>query len=274
MHHFVRSSLGEERTLFVSMVAESAGFIALSYARGLPVLIAALTLIAIGYGLAVPCLTTLFANVPVEQGVMQVRRLVMSARRFAWQCTDMLRHHKCLHRVVLHMANAQGIAGFIDRFGQAFGPILGGLIYRQLGAANLMLWTGFALAAISGVCLTFIGDGCAAWTREACCYRGQGYQQVGMVDDADVEDTDIGEVGEESFESDGQSSSSVELFGISSAGRASSKSALAAHAPGDAATAVPATSASAAAAPVSAVKEEASITSPKPAQPAGQLGVN
>jgi MFS family permease len=140
-------SLGEERTLFVAMAAESIGFIVLSYAHGLASLIPALSLIAIGYGLAVPCLTTLFANVPVEQGIMQ------------------------------------GIAGFVDRFGQAFGPILGGLIYRQLGAANLMLCTGLALAGISSVCLMFIGDGCAAWMREVCCYHSaQGYQTVEMAD--------------------------------------------------------------------------------------------
>ena len=137
-------SLGEERTLFVAMAAEAAGFIVLSYARGLTLLVPALSLIAIGYGLAVPCLTTLFANVPVEQGIMQ------------------------------------GIAGFIDRFGQAFGPVLGGLIYKQLGAANLMLCTGVALACISSICLMFIGDGCAAWMREMFCYHAaQGYQQVG-----------------------------------------------------------------------------------------------
>jgi len=141
-------TLGEERTLFVSMVAESFGFIVLSYVRNIYLLVPALSLIAIGYGLAVPCLTTLFANVPVEQGIMQ------------------------------------GIAGFIDRFGQAFGPILGGLIYRQLGAATLMLCTGVALACISSVCLMFIGDGCAAWMREMCCYHSsQGYQTVGTAEE-------------------------------------------------------------------------------------------
>ena len=33
----------------------------------------ALTLVSVGYGLAVPCLSTLFSNVPMEQGIMQVR---------------------------------------------------------------------------------------------------------------------------------------------------------------------------------------------------------
>lgn len=140
-------SLGEERTLLLAMMAESAGFIVLSYTANLPTLILALVLIAIGYGLAVPCLTTLFANVPVQQGVMQ------------------------------------GIAGFIDRFGQAFGPILGGLIYKQLGAAYLMFCTGFALAIISSCCLAFIGDGCLSWMRELCCYRAaQGYSAVRSAD--------------------------------------------------------------------------------------------
>ena len=63
-------------------------------------------------------------------------------------------------------------------FGQAFGPGLGGLIYKQLGAANHMLSTGVALAVISSVCLMFIGDGCFSWMREACCYSQQGYSQV------------------------------------------------------------------------------------------------
>ena len=83
----------------------------------------ALTLIAIGYGLAVPCLTTLFSHVPVEQGIMQ------------------------------------GIAGAIDRFGQAFGPIVGGSLLALLGEAGLMRFVGMGLAAISVLCLGFIGDG-------------------------------------------------------------------------------------------------------------------
>jgi len=162
-------SLGEERTLFVSMVAESLGFIVLSYAKGLTLLIPALSLIAIGYGLAVPCLTTLFANVPVEQGIMQ------------------------------------GIAGFIDRFGQAFGPIVGGLIYKQLGAANLMMCTGCGLAVISSICLMFIGDGCAAWMREMCCYHSaQGYQTVGTAEEDSMDMEEMSEM--ERADEDGHSS--------------------------------------------------------------------
>jgi hypothetical protein len=46
-----------------------------------------------------------------------------------------------------------------------------------------MLCTGLALAGISSVCLMFIGDGCAAWMREVCCYHSaQGYQTVEMAD--------------------------------------------------------------------------------------------
>ena len=69
----VVSRLGEEKTLFCSMAATSAGFVVLSFSTSLHLLAPALTLIAIGYGLAVPCLTTLFSHVPVEQGIMQVR---------------------------------------------------------------------------------------------------------------------------------------------------------------------------------------------------------
>ena len=134
--------LGEEKTLFLAMGATSGGFVLLSYATSLHLLLPALTLIAIGYGLAVPCITFLFSNVPVEQGIMQ------------------------------------GIAGAIDRFGQAFGPIVGGSLLHMLGEAALMRLTGVGLAAIAAVCLMFIGDGCFSWMREACCYSQQGYSQV------------------------------------------------------------------------------------------------
>lgn len=72
----------------------------------------------------------------------------------------------------------QGIAGAIDRFGQAFGPIVGGSLLHMLGEAALMRLTGVGLAAIAAVCLMFIGDGCFSWMREACCYSQQGYSQV------------------------------------------------------------------------------------------------
>ena len=55
--------------------------------------------------LQVPCISALFSAVPVEQGVMQ------------------------------------GIAGAIDRFGQAFGPIVGGIMLKALGEAMLMRCT-------------------------------------------------------------------------------------------------------------------------------------
>ena len=115
--------LGEEQTLVVAMAAVSSGFGLLSYATNVVLLAPALTLIAIGYGLAVPCLSALFAQVPVEQGIMQ------------------------------------GIAGAIDRFGQAFGPIVGGSLLALLGEAGLMRFVGMGLAAISVLCLGFIGDG-------------------------------------------------------------------------------------------------------------------
>lgn len=119
----VVSRLEEGRTLLLAMMAVSAGFVFLSYAFGLATLVPALGLIAIGYGLAVPCLSALFSDVPVEQGVMQ------------------------------------GFAGAIDRFGQAFGPLLGSSLLHVLGEQGLMRFTGCSLAAISSVCMLFIGEG-------------------------------------------------------------------------------------------------------------------
>ena len=116
-------TLGEEHTLVVAMASTASGFALLSYATSLVLLVPALSLVAIGYGLAVPCLSALFAEVPVEQGVMQ------------------------------------GIAGAIDRFGQAFGPIVGGSLLAMLGEAQLMRWTGIGLALVSALCISFIGEG-------------------------------------------------------------------------------------------------------------------
>ena len=126
----------------------------LSYSTSLALLAPALTLIAIGYGLAVPCLTTLFSHVPVEQGIMQ------------------------------------GIAGAIDRFGQAFGPVVGGVLLKVLGEAGLMRWTGVGLAIISSICLAFIGEGCLNWMRELFCHTAAGYKQVTTLDSIAEEDED------------------------------------------------------------------------------------
>ncbi|KAL1500071.1 hypothetical protein AB1Y20_012746 [Prymnesium parvum] len=150
----VVAACGEERTLAISMAATSLGFVALSMTTGLEMLIPALGIIAIGYGLAVPSLSTLFSLVPVEQGIMQ------------------------------------GIAGAIDRFGQAFGPLVGGAALHLLGEAGLMRYTGLALALISSVCLLFIGDGCVSWIRNSCMRSlGGGYapldQSQGDIDQAD-----------------------------------------------------------------------------------------
>ena len=38
----------------------------------------ALALVSVGYGLAVPCLSTLFSNVPMEQGIMQAHTLTLT----------------------------------------------------------------------------------------------------------------------------------------------------------------------------------------------------
>ena len=105
---FVVSRVGEERTLLIAMAATSLGFAALSYVHSVYELAPALALVSIGYGLSVPCLSTLFSNVPMEQGIMQ------------------------------------GIAGSIDRFGQSFGPILGGWLLDLVGQGWLMLCTGTA----------------------------------------------------------------------------------------------------------------------------------
>ena len=160
--------LGEEKTLFLSMAATSAGFVVFSCATSLHVLAPALALIAVGYGLTVPCLSTLFSNVPVEQGIMQ------------------------------------GIAGAIDRFGQAFGPIVGGVLLSLVGEVALMRWTGIALALVAAACLAFIGDGCTHWMREIFCYKQAGYRQVGHLDSVEEED-------EEGLEMESSPSSSPRL---------------------------------------------------------------
>jgi len=140
---FVVSRIAEERTLLVAMATTSAGFAGLSYVHSVYTLAPCLALVSIGYGLAVPCLSTLFSHVPIEQGIMQ------------------------------------GIAGSIDRFGQSFGPILGGWLLDLVGQGWLMLCTGAALAAISGVTLMFVGDGCLSWIKDTCFGKTtQGYDPV------------------------------------------------------------------------------------------------
>ena len=137
----VVAALAEERTLMLAMSATCVGFVLLSLATNLYGLVPALGCIAVGYGLAVPCLSALFSHVPVEQGIMQ------------------------------------GMAGAIDRFGQAVGPIVGGSLLVFLGEAKLMAATGIALAAVSGLCLLFIGEGCLSWARQS--FRGSaGYSAV------------------------------------------------------------------------------------------------
>ncbi len=153
----VVSRLGEGRTLLLAMLSTSAGFVLLSTARGLAVLVPALALIAIGYGLTVPCLSALFAAVPVEQGVMQ------------------------------------GFAGAIDRFGQAFGPIMGGMLLEVLGEAELMAITGCALATVSSICLLFIGQGLASWLGQLC-ERSDGYEHVASADVDEAQDDGDAEI--------------------------------------------------------------------------------
>ena len=161
--------VGEGRTLFIAMMATSAGFGLLSTAGifGIQALLPALGLIAVGYGLAVPCLSALFAGVPVEQGIMQ------------------------------------GIAGAIDRFGQAVGPIVGGAVLESIGEANLMRATGVGLAAISTVCLSFIGEGVSCWSRGGYSKLESAEQQElqplapsQAADENDAEEEDVSPRGE------------------------------------------------------------------------------
>jgi DHA1 family tetracycline resistance protein-like MFS transporter len=140
---FVVSRIAEERTLLVAMATTSVGFAGLSYVTSVYSLAPCLALVSIGYGLAVPCLSTLFSHVPIEQGIMQ------------------------------------GIAGSIDRFGQSFGPILGGWLLDLVGQGWLMLCTGAALACISGITLLFVGDGCLSWIKDSIFGKStEGYDPV------------------------------------------------------------------------------------------------
>ena len=59
----------------------------------------------------------------------------------------------------------QGIAGSIDRFGQALGPVLGGYLLGALGQVWLLRATGLGLAAVTSVCMLHIGEGCMSWVR-------------------------------------------------------------------------------------------------------------
>jgi len=150
---FVVSRVGEERTLLIAMASTSLGFSSLSYVHTVYQLAPALALVSIGYGLAVPCLSTLFSNVPMEQGIMQ------------------------------------GIAGSIDRFGQSFGPILGGWLLDIVGQGWLMLCTGTALAIISSISLLFVGDGCLSWIKDSLFGKTTaGYDPVGL----DQSDNSVG----------------------------------------------------------------------------------
>jgi len=142
----------EERTLMLAMASTSVGFCLLSLASSLVMLVPALGCIAVGYGLAVPCLSALFSNVPVEQGIMQ------------------------------------GMAGAIDRFGQAFGPLFGGYLLHLLGEARLMAATGVALASVSCICLIFIGDGCLSWMRQSLV-TSSGYSQVTTTDEEEAHES-------------------------------------------------------------------------------------
>ena len=191
----VVGALGEERTLVVAMAATAAGFLALSMTTNVWMLCGALSLIAIGYGFACPCLSTLFSNVPVEQGVMQVTR---RHRHCSHHRHRHLLHHLHHHLRHLHLTSAslrvvQGIAGSIDRFGQALGPIAGGYLLDKVGEAALLRYAAVALVAVSSICMLYIGDGCIAWLRLWSTQRA-GYAPVAVADAADDDDDDGPEV--------------------------------------------------------------------------------
>ena len=180
----------------VAMAATAAGFLALSMTTNVWMLCGALSLIAIGYGFACPCLSTLFSNVPVEQGVMQVtgrhrhchhhRLLHLRHRLRHLHLRHRLRH---LHFTTASLPVMQGIAGSIDRFGQALGPIAGGYLLDKVGEAALLRYAAVALVAVSSICMLYIGDGCIAWLRLWSTQRA-GYAPVAVADAADDDGDD------------------------------------------------------------------------------------
>ena len=87
----------------------------------------------------------------------------------------------------------QGIAGSIDRFGQALGPIAGGYLLDKVGEAALLRSAAVALVAVSSICMLYIGDGCIAWLRLWSTQRA-GYAPVAVADAADDDDDDGPEV--------------------------------------------------------------------------------
>jgi len=125
----INGSLGEQRTLVLAMACTSLGYAGLAAVASVASLVPCLGLVSLGYGLAVPCISTLFSHVPVEQGVMQ------------------------------------GLAGSIDRFGQVFGPVVGGWLLEEAGMETLMVSTGGCLAIVSAVCLCLVVDETSAWVR-------------------------------------------------------------------------------------------------------------
>ena len=91
----------------------------------------------------------------------------------------------------------QGIAGAIDRFGQAFGPVVGGAALHILGEAALMWYTGIGLALISSICLLFMGDGCVSWSRISCVRTvGGGYTLLGQSHTEEIEMAEEVEIAE------------------------------------------------------------------------------
>ena len=190
----VVGALGEERTLVVAMAATAAGFPRAvdDDQRVDAVWRCHHPLIAIGYGFACPCLSTLFSNVPVEQGVMQV------TRRHRHQPPPPPpppppHHLRHLHFTSASLPVMQGIAGSIDRFGQALGPIAGGYLLDKVGEAALLRYAAVALVAVSSICMLYIGDGCIAWLRLWSTQRA-GYAPVAVADAADDDDDDGPEV--------------------------------------------------------------------------------
>jgi hypothetical protein len=129
--------------------------------------------------------------VPVEQGVMQVTG--RHRHRHHHRLFHLHHHLRHLPFTTASLPVMQGIAGSIDRFGQALGPIAGGYLLDKVGEAALLRYAAVALVAVSSICMLYIGDGCIAWLRLWSTQRA-GYAPVAVADAADDDDDDGPEV--------------------------------------------------------------------------------
>ena len=101
--------------------------------------------------------------------------------------------YRSLKRRHLHTVRVllctQGFAGFIDRFGQALGPIAGSVAYNSLGEVWLMRSTGLGLGLISALCCLFLAKDQIAHL----CHSPSEYCEVSTKENVEFAD----EVGED-----------------------------------------------------------------------------